>query len=92
MPGPKPDLASARADAKGVAAAMRELLRVAPGAGSYVNETDFFQRDWHSAFWGANYARLSRVKRKYDRKGLFIVHHGVGSEEWSEDWFTRLWG
>ena len=24
--------------------------------------------------------------------GLFFVHHGVGSEEWSADGFTRLTG
>jgi hypothetical protein len=30
------------------------------------------------------------VKKKYDPSGLFIVHHGVGSEEWSADGFTRL--
>jgi hypothetical protein len=30
------------------------------------------------------------VKRKYDPDGLFFVRHGVGSEEWSDDGFTRL--
>ena len=42
------------------------------------------------AFWGANYARLRQVKDKYDPDGLFFVHHGVGSEDWSPDGFTRL--
>ena len=32
----------------------------------------------------------SRVKKKYDPTGLFFVHHGVGSEEWSPDGMTRL--
>jgi hypothetical protein len=32
------------------------------------------------------------VKRKYDPDGLFIVHHGVGSEDWSADGNTRLVG
>jgi hypothetical protein len=41
-----------------------------------------------TAFWG--YPQLAAVKKKYDPDGLFIVHHGVGSEEWSEDGFTRL--
>jgi hypothetical protein len=33
---------------------------------------------------------LQAVKTKYDPNGLFFVHHGVGSEDWSEDGFTRL--
>jgi hypothetical protein len=30
------------------------------------------------------------VKKKYDPTGLFFVHNGVGSEEWSADGFTKL--
>jgi hypothetical protein len=33
---------------------------------------------------------LLAVKRRYDPDGLFVVHHGVGSEEWSDDGFERL--
>jgi hypothetical protein len=33
---------------------------------------------------------LKAVKRKYDPEGLFFVHHGVGSDEWSADGFERL--
>jgi hypothetical protein len=69
---------------------MGELLKVAPGAGSYVSESDFFEPAWQQAFWGANYPRLAAVKKKYDPAGFFFVHHGVGSEEWSADGFTRL--
>ena len=29
------------------------------------------------------------VKKKYDPEGLFFVYHGVGSEAWSADGFTR---
>jgi hypothetical protein len=32
---------------------------------------------------------LAGVKQKYDPDGLFFVHHGVGSERWSEDGFAR---
>ena len=35
------------------------------------------------------YARLRAVKDRYDPDGLFFVHHGVGSEDWSPDGFTR---
>jgi hypothetical protein len=51
---------------------------------------DYFQADWQKAFWGSNYSRLAAVKRKYDPDGLFFVHHGVGSEAWSGDGFTRV--
>jgi hypothetical protein len=30
------------------------------------------------------------VKNRYDPDGLFFVHHGVVSERWSADGFTRL--
>ena len=69
---------------------MDELLKVVPSPGSYVSESDFFERSWQQSFWGSNYPRLLAVKQKYDPKGLFFVHHGVGSEEWSSDGFTRL--
>jgi hypothetical protein len=57
-----------------------------------VSESDFFETDWQSSFWGSNYPRLAAVKGKYDPGGLFFVHHGAGSEEWSADGFTRLAG
>jgi hypothetical protein len=30
---------------------------------------------------------LLAVKTRYDPQGLFFVHHGVGSEGWSESGF-----
>ena len=69
---------------------MDELRKLVPNHGSYVSESNYFEPDWRGAFWGANYARLRQVKDKYDPDGLFFVHHGVGSEDWSPDGFTRL--
>ncbi|MEO8779529.1 MAG: FAD-binding protein [Rhodanobacter sp.] len=89
MPGPGPDLAKAQRDAAGVNRAMEALLKVAPQAGSYVSESDYFERGWQTSFWGANYPRLAAVKRKYDPDGLFFVHHGVGSDAWAADGFER---
>ena len=90
MPGARVNLDEARRDAASVTKAMDALLKVAPDAGAYVSESDYFQRDWQTAFWGTNYPKLAAVKRKYDPDGLFFVHHGVGSEAWSADGFTRL--
>jgi FAD/FMN-containing dehydrogenase len=89
LPGSTPDLAVGRAKAANVARAMSELRKIAPGAGSYVSESDYFEPSWQRSFWGNNYARLSAIKAKYDPDGLFFVHHGVGSEDWSADGFTR---
>jgi len=69
---------------------MDGLLAVAPSPGSYVSESDYFNARWQEAFWGTNYRRLRAVKDRIDPTGLFFVHHGVGSEDWSADGFTRL--
>jgi FAD/FMN-containing dehydrogenase len=90
VPGHEPDAAVARSDAEAVTAAMNELRKLLPRVGSYVWETDYFQPHWQEAFWGENYDRLLAVKSKYDPDGLFFLHHGVGSEDWSTDGFTRL--
>lgn len=73
-----------------VTASMDALRRIAPHAGAYVAESNYFDTDWQRSFWGSNYPRLASVKRKYDPDGLFFVHHGVGSDDWSDDGFTRL--
>jgi FAD/FMN-containing dehydrogenase len=85
-----PSLAAAGALRSRVQATMAELRAAAPDTGAYVNECDYFQTDWQRAFWGPNYPRLSEIKRRYDSDGLFTVHHGVGSESWSPDGFTKL--
>ena len=90
MPGPGPDMGKARRDAAAIANAIGVLRKLVPGAGSYVSEAGFFDPDWRRGYWGPNYKRLAAVKKKYDAEGLFFVHHGVGSEEWSADGFTRL--
>jgi len=88
-PGYQPDLETARNHALRINQSMDALLKAAPGAGSYVSESDYFERNWQQSFWGSNYPRLASIKKKYDPDGLFIVHHGVGSEQWSEDGFVR---
>jgi FAD/FMN-containing dehydrogenase len=84
------DLVSARNDAHDIELAAAELRKIAPNAGSYVSESNYFNRSWQNEYWGTNYSRLRAVKTKYDPDGLFFVHHGVGSEDWSSDGFTRL--
>jgi FAD/FMN-containing dehydrogenase len=90
MPGAAADLTAPRAGADAVTRAMNELLKVAPHAGSYVSESSYFEPAWQRAHWGKHYRRLREIKAKYDPAGLFFVHHGAGSEDWSADGFTHL--
>ncbi|MEO7382843.1 MAG: FAD-binding oxidoreductase, partial [Paracoccaceae bacterium] len=87
---PAIDLKVAHSDAQAIDQATAALRAVAPDAGSYVSESNYFNKDWKRAFWGDNYSRLQKVKQQVDPDGLFFVRHGVGSEAWSEDGFTRV--
>jgi FAD/FMN-containing dehydrogenase len=90
VPGHTPNETEAKEEARRIHLAMEELRKLVPEPGSYVSESNYFEKDWQRAFWGSNYARLRRVKKKYDPDGLFFVHHGVGSDDWSADGMTRV--
>lgn len=77
--GHEPDLRIAGAQQDEVERAMAAIREATPGGASYVNEGSFFESNWREEFWGDNYARLLRIKRRYDPANLFRVHHGVGS-------------
>ncbi len=89
-PGQPFDAGVAHQHARAVDEAASELRTIVPHPGSYVSESNYFNDTWQQAFWGSNYQKLQAVKTKYDPDGLFFVHHGVGSESWSSDGFTRL--
>ncbi len=90
IPGHAPDVAAGREAARSVDAAMQALQPLLAVRGSYVSEGNYFDSDWQRAYWGPHYARLRRAKDRYDPDGLFFVHHGVGSEDWSADGFQRI--
>jgi Berberine and berberine like len=90
--GREPHVTDARRRAAAIQRAMTELRKLVPDAASYVSESNFFETGWQESFWGQNYPRLLAIKDKYDPDGLFFVHHGVGSERWSQDGFTRIAG
>jgi FAD/FMN-containing dehydrogenase len=88
--GNEPDIVAARQHARAVGEAMLPLRDLLASVGSYVAEANYFEKAWQQSFWGLNYPRLLAVKDKYDPDGLFIVHHGVGSERWIDDGFVRI--
>ncbi|MBV9623000.1 MAG: FAD-binding protein [Acidobacteria bacterium] len=87
---PPLDASAGHRNAHHIDLAVAELRRIAPNPGSYVSESNFFNSSWQEAYWGTNYAKLQAIKAKYDCDGLFFVHHGVGSEQWSADGFLPV--
>ncbi|KAK6167986.1 hypothetical protein SNE40_021900 [Patella caerulea] len=51
------------------------------GKGIYFNEPTQDINDWKEQFWGPNYARLLKIKKKWDPKNMFTCQHCVGSDE-----------
>jgi FAD binding domain/Berberine and berberine like len=56
-----------------------DIFGATPPAQSYQNFPDPTLRDWRGAYYGANYHRLVRVKRKYDPTGFFRYPQAIGS-------------
>lgn len=90
IPGAGPDLALARQQAAAVSRAVGVIRDAVPNAGSYVSEAGFFDPEWQRRSFGNNYSRLLSIKDRYDPDGLFVTHHGVGTERWSQDGFTPI--
>jgi FAD binding domain/Berberine and berberine like len=59
------------------------LRKLAPNTGCYVNECSRFTPDWRNAFWGSNYDRLSKIKKKYDPEHLLWVTPGINADAWT---------
>ena len=90
IPGHEPAVEQGRKAAERVDRSVSQLRAIVPNPGAYLSESNYFEKGWQQAYWGSNYPRLVEIKRKYDPDGLFFVHNGVGSEEWSADGFTKL--
>jgi FAD/FMN-containing dehydrogenase len=57
---------------------MDPLREITPGGGCYMNEADYLEVDWQTAFFGSNYNRLLEIKRQYDPTNFFNCWKCVG--------------
>ncbi|TWH45145.1 FAD-binding oxidoreductase [Sporomusa sp. KB1] len=48
--------------------------------GTYVNWPDTFIKDWPCAYYGTNYRKLMRIKRKYDPENIFRFEQSIRPE------------
>ena len=91
IPGHEPDIALARRNARHIGARDGRAAQAGRRTAAPTCRRATSSSPTGSAPSGARtIARLRRSRRKYDPDGLFFVHHGVGSEDWSADGFTRL--
>lgn len=89
IPGHQLDEAGLREKATKIRKVYELFRGVEPNTGSYSAEMSFHEQNWQKMAWGHNYDQLLAIKYKYDPNGLFMGHHQVGSEFWTEDGFTR---
>lgn len=75
-----PNISAGEIQRKKVASAMEPIRAATPDAGTYFNQSDYFEPNWAEQFWGKNYPKLLAIKKKYDPGNLFTCHHCVGSE------------
>ncbi|WP_082591341.1 FAD-binding oxidoreductase [Duganella sp. Root198D2] len=56
---------------------MRGVMKAWSSGGAYVNYLDPLLKEWQPAYYGANYARLSKIKKQYDPGRVFNMFQGV---------------
>lgn len=57
-------------------------IRLTPGSGTYMSESDYIEPDWRRSFHGDKYERLYELKQKWDPDGVFYAQNAVGMEDW----------
>ncbi|KAH8900965.1 FAD/FMN-containing dehydrogenase [Thozetella sp. PMI_491] len=66
------------------------LKSISAGSGTYLNEANFQEPNWKREFYGGNYERLLKIKKKYDPESLLYAATAVGSDAWQQDGAGRL--
>jgi hypothetical protein len=59
---------------------IESLRKLAPKSGAYANEAFALEENWKQSFWGANYARLSQLKAKWDPDMLLWATPGINAD------------
>ncbi|KAI2716241.1 CAZyme family AA7 [Penicillium roqueforti] len=67
---------------EGLTDAVGKWRAVCPDSGAYMSESDINEPKFEQAFYGTNYGRLYKIKKRYDPTGLFYAPTAVGSEDW----------
>lgn len=62
---------------------MPEIEAATPNSGAYMNEADFRQPNFQQVFFGSNYEKLKKIKKRWDEDGFFYATKSVGSESWT---------
>ncbi|KAJ5577927.1 uncharacterized protein N7459_006891 [Penicillium hispanicum] len=62
----------------------------APDGGTYRNAGNGLSRTWKQDFYGDNYDKLLKIKRKYDPSESLFVYSGLGSDRWNYDLHSGL--
>lgn len=57
-------------------------VKLTPGAGTYMSESDYIEPNWQQSFHGTKYAQLYTIKQKWDPDAVFYAQNAVGSEDW----------
>ncbi|KAI1338181.1 FAD binding domain-containing protein [Xylariaceae sp. FL0016] len=60
------------------------LKALTPDGAAYLNEGDFQEPDFQTAFYGSHYDQLLSIKNKYDPKDIFYAKTAVGSDSWAQ--------
>ncbi|KAF2795938.1 FAD/FMN-containing isoamyl alcohol oxidase-like protein MreA [Melanomma pulvis-pyrius CBS 109.77] len=61
---------------------LNKLRAATPGSGAYMNEADPDEPNFQESFYGSNYEKLARFKKKTDPWHVFHAVTAVGSDEW----------
>ena len=66
------------------------LRKLSPNTGAYFNEAFVYEPNWQKTFWGKNYEKLARIKKRVDPQNVLWCRRCVGSEHLEEDSDGRL--